>query len=240
MILSHRNIVSNSKQISDVLNTRMDDVIMSSLPPSNPFGFTVTTIMPLIEGIPMVCHPFPVDTLGIAKGIARARATILFATPGVLAQYSSNTEVQALMLDSLRVVVTGGEHLPEDVRRDFELNFSKRIYEGYGTTETSPVATVNIPDAMDTTDWKVQQGSVPGSVGMPLPGTSIKIVAPQTLEELPLGETGLILISGSQVMPGYLGDAQETARVISERDGTRWFRSDDTGYLTEEGFLVIS
>ena len=240
VILSHRNIVSNSKQISDVLNTRMDDVIMSSLPPSNPFGFTVTTIMPLIEGIPMVCHPFPVDTLGIAKGIARARATILFATPGVLAQYSSNTEVQALMLDSLRVVVTGGEHLPEDVRREFELKFSKRIYEGYGTTETSPVATVNIPDAMDTTDWKVQQGSVPGSVGMPLPGTSIKIVAPQTLEELPLGETGLILISGSQVMPGYLGDAQETARVISERDGTRWFRSDDTGYLTEEGFLVIS
>jgi len=240
VVLSHRNIVSNSKQISDVLNTRMDDVIMSSLPPSNPFGFTVTTIMPLIEGIPMVCHPLPVDTLGIARGIARARATILFATPGVLAQYIGNAEVQPLMLDSLRVVVTGGERLPEDVRRAFELKFGKRIYEGYGTTETSPVATVNIPDAMDTTDWKVQQGNVPGSVGMPLPGTSIKIVAPQTLEELPLGEAGLILISGSQVMPGYLGDAQATARVISERDGGRWFRSDDTGYLTEEGFLVIT
>jgi len=240
VVLSHRNIMSNCKQISDVLNTRVDDVIMSSLPPSNPFGFTVTSIMPLIEGIPMACHPDPVDTLGIARGVARARATILFATPGVLAQYTGNPEVQPLMLDSLRVVVTGGERLPEDVRRNFELKFGKRIYEGYGTTETAPVATVNIPDAMDTTDWKVQQGNVPGSVGMPVPGTSIKIVSAQTLEELPLGEDGLVLISGSQVMPGYLDDEQETARVISERDGTRWFRSDDTGHLTEEGFLVIS
>jgi acyl-[acyl-carrier-protein]-phospholipid O-acyltransferase/long-chain-fatty-acid--[acyl-carrier-protein] ligase len=239
VVLSHRNIMVNCKQISDVLNTRVNDVIMSSLPPSNPFGFTVTTIMPLVEGIPMACHADPTDTLGIAKGMARARATILFATPTVLAMYSDNDAVQALMLDSLRVVVSGGEKLSDQVRHDFELKFGKRIYEGYGTTESSPVATVNIPDAMDTTDWKVQEGNVPGSVGMPLPGTSIKIVDPQTLQEKGLGEGGAVLISGSQIMRGYLDDDKATADAISDIDGVRWLHTRDRGHLTAEGFLVL-
>ncbi|MEH6634153.1 MAG: acyl-[ACP]--phospholipid O-acyltransferase [Halioglobus sp.] len=239
VVLSHRNIMSNAKQISDVLNTRVDDVIMCSLPPCHPFGFTVTTMMPLVEGIPMACHPDPLDSLGIAKALARSNATILFATPGVLQLYASNTQVQPLMLEPLRVVVTGAERLSEQVRRDFELKFGKRIYEGYGATETAPVATVNIPDAMDTSDWKVQQGNIPGTVGMPLPGTSVRVVDPQTLEQLPLGEDGLILISGSQVMLGYLDDPQGTASAISEVDGTRWFHSADRGHLTQEGFLVI-
>lgn len=239
VVLSHRNIMSNCKQISDVLNTRVDDVIMSSLPPCHSFGFTVTTVMPLVEGIPMACHPLPADVLGIAKAVAVSKATILFGTSSVLGLYVANQEVQPLMLGSLRVVVSGAERLSDPVRHDFELKFGKRIYEGYGATETTPVATVNIPDAMDTTDWKVQQGNIPGSVGMPLPGTSIRVVDPQTLEQRPLGEDGLILISGSQVMLGYLNDEEKTAEVISEIDGTRWFHSGDLGHLTEEGFLII-
>ena len=74
VVLSHRNIMSNCKQISDVLNTRVDDVIMSSLPPCHSFGFTVTTVMPLVEGIPMACHPLPADVLGIAKAVAVSKA----------------------------------------------------------------------------------------------------------------------------------------------------------------------
>ena len=168
-----------------------------------------------------------------------SKATILFGTSSVLGLYVANQAVQPLMLGSLRVVVSGAERLSAKVRHDFELKFGKRIYEGYGATETTPVATVNIPDAMDTTDWKVQQGNIPGSVGMPLPGTSIRVVDPQTLEQRPLGEDGLILISGSQVMLGYLNDEEKTAEVISEIDGTRWFHSGDLGHLTEEGFLII-
>jgi acyl-[acyl-carrier-protein]-phospholipid O-acyltransferase/long-chain-fatty-acid--[acyl-carrier-protein] ligase len=240
VVLSHRNIMSNCKQISDVLNTRVDDVIMSSLPPCHSFGFTVTTMMPLVEGIPMACHPQPTDVLGIAKAISISKATILFGTSSVLGLYVSNSAVQPLMLASLRVVVSGAERLSDKVRHDFELKFGKRIYEGYGATETTPVATVNIPDAMDTTDWKVQQGNIPGSVGMPLPGTSIRIVDPQTMEQRPLGEKGLVLISGSQVMLGYLNDEEKTGRVISEIEGTRWFHSGDLGHLTEEGFLIIN
>ena len=78
-----------------------------------------------------------------------------------------------------------------------------------------------------------------GTVGMPLPGTSFKIVDPDTLQELPIGDDGLILISGNQVMLGYLNDPEKTDQVIVELDGMRWYKSGDKGHLTPEGFLVI-
>ena len=239
VVLSHRNIMSNARQISDVLNTRVNDVMMSCLPPFHSFGLTVTTLLPLIEGIPMVCHPDPTDSLGVARAVARYQATLLFGTSTFLSFYTRNRKVHPLMLESLRLVVSGAEKLSESVREDFERKFQKPIFEGYGATETTPVASVNIPDAIDTIDWKVQEGSLRGSVGMPLPGTSFRIVDPDTFEELPLGQDGLVLISGNQVMLGYLNDPQRTARVIREEDGLRWYNTGDKGHLSESGFLVI-
>ncbi|MCR9107147.1 MAG: acyl-[ACP]--phospholipid O-acyltransferase [Gammaproteobacteria bacterium] len=239
IVLSHRNIMCNSKQISDVLNTQVNDVMMSCLPPFHSFGLTVTTLLPLIEGIPMICHPDPTDSLGVARAVARYQATLLLGTSTFLSFYARNKKVHPLMLDSLRVVVSGAEKLSDRVRDEFEHKFRKTIYEGYGATETTPVASVNIPDAMDTTDWKIQEGNVKGTVGMPLPGTSFRIVDPETFAELPLGEDGLILISGQQVMLGYLNDEERTAEVIRELDGLRWYVSGDKGHLTPSGFLVI-
>ncbi|MCZ6829927.1 MAG: acyl-[ACP]--phospholipid O-acyltransferase [Gammaproteobacteria bacterium] len=239
IVLSHRNIFSNCKQISDVLNTRTDDIIMACLPPFHSFGMTVTLIMPMVEGIPMVCHPDPTDSLGVAKAIAKHKATILLGTATFLGLYARNPKVHPLMLESLRVVVAGAEKLPEAVRHDFQMKFNKTIYEGYGATETTPVASVNIPDAMDPGDWKVQTGNVAGSVGMPLPGTSFKVVDPDTLVELPLGEDGLVLISGNQVMLGYLNDEEKTRDVMLELDAMRWYKTGDKGHLTDAGFLVI-
>ena len=78
-----------------------------------------------------------------------------------------------------------------------------------------------------------------GSVGMPLPGTIIKIVDPNTLEELPVGEDGLILIGGGQVMKGYLNDLEKTAEVIAELDGVRYYKTGDKGHIDENGFVTI-
>ena len=125
------------------------------------------------------------------------------------------------------------------MRAEFEGKFGKTVYEGYGATETTPVASVNIPDAMDTTDWKIQVGNKPGSVGMPLPGTSFRVVDPDTMDELALGTDGLIIISGNQIMLGYLNDEERTAEAIVQIDGMRWYKTGDKGHLTDDGFLVL-
>jgi acyl-[acyl-carrier-protein]-phospholipid O-acyltransferase/long-chain-fatty-acid--[acyl-carrier-protein] ligase len=78
-----------------------------------------------------------------------------------------------------------------------------------------------------------------GTVGMPLPGTSFKIVDPDSFEELPSGEAGMILIGGLQVMQGYLNNPEKTAEVIKDIDGTRWYVTGDKGWIDDDGFLTI-
>ena len=237
--LSHQNLAANSRQVADMLNTRENDIVMSTLPTFHAFGLLATTFMPLSEGIPIVCHPDPTDVLTIAKGVAKHQATLLFGTSTFLRLYTMNKKIHPLMLKSLRMVIAGAERLNPDIREAFSLKFNKQILEGYGTTETSPVASVNIPDELDTNYWKLQQGNKYGTVGMPLPGTSFRIVDPNTLEELPTGEDGLILIGGPQVMKGYLKDPVKTSEVIEEIDGMRWYRSGDKGHLDNDSFLII-
>lgn len=239
VVLSHRNILANVRQIADVLNMEERDVVMGSLPLFHAFGLTVTTFMPMLEGLPLVCHADPTDALGVAKAVAEYRATVLCGTATLLRLYSRHPRVHPLMMRSLRVVVAGAEKLGEDVRESFKLKFNKDIYEGYGATETTPVASVNLPDQLDTRHWQVQIGGKAGTVGMPLPGSSCKIVDPETLEELPTGSDGLILIGGCQVMRGYLNDPERTAAAIVEIDGVRWYKTGDKGHLDADGFLTV-
>jgi acyl-[acyl-carrier-protein]-phospholipid O-acyltransferase/long-chain-fatty-acid--[acyl-carrier-protein] ligase len=143
------------------------------------------------------------------------------------------------MLDSLRLVLAGAEKLQDDVRKEFKLKFNKDILEGYGATETAPVASVNMPDKISPDDWKVQRGWKIGSVGLPIPGTSFRIVDPDTFAPLGTGEAGMILISGAQVMPRYLKNEAQTAKVLRVIDGKRWYVTGDKGYLDADGFLFI-
>ncbi len=239
VVLSHRNIMGNIRQVSDVLDTQADDVVMASLPLFHAFGLTVTGLMPLVEGMPAVCHPDPTDALNIAKAIGKYQATVFCGTSTFLRLFTRNRRIHPLMLASLRIVVAGAERLNPEVRDSFKLKFNRDIYEGYGTTETTPVASVNIPDRIDPRDWKVQEGSRSGTVGLPLPGCSFRIVDPETMATLPQGEDGLILIGGTQVMLGYLDDPQKTAEVITELDGKRWYKTGDKGHLDADGFLTI-
>jgi Acyl-CoA synthetases (AMP-forming)/AMP-acid ligases II len=239
VMLSHENIVANVKQVAEVLNMEERDAIIANLPLFHAFGLTITQFLPLLEGCPMICHADPTDALGCAKAIARYRATIMCGTSTFLRLYCRNHKVQPLMLESLRVVVAGAEKLSEDVRTAFQLKFNKPLFEGYGATETTPVASVNLPDKMETQTFQVQRGNKSGSVGMPLPGTSCMIVDPETFAELPTGEAGMILIGGAQVMQGYLKNPEKTASVIRELYGTRWYITGDKGYIDEDGYLFI-
>jgi len=213
--------------------------VMASLPLFHAFGLTVTQFMPLIEGLPLVCHADPTDALNTAKAIAKYNVTMLCGTSTFFRLYTKNSKIHPLMLNSLRLVVAGAEKLNPDVRDAFKLKFNKDILEGYGATETTPVAGVNLPDALDYSDWKVQTGNKIGTIGMPLPGSNFKIVDPDSFEELATGEAGMILIGGAQVMKGYLNNPVKTAEVIKEIDGQRWYVTGDKGHLDTDGFLTI-
>ena len=237
--LSHTNLMSNIKQISEVLDPQKDEVLMASLPPFHALGLTVTLFMPVIEGIKLICQPDPTNARATAKLISEHKATMLFGSSTFLRLYVQDANVHPLMLSSLRVVVAGAEKLRETVANGFRLKFGKEILEGYGATETSPVASVNIPDQLAANQIKVQIGKRTGSVGMPLPGTSYKVVDPDTWEELGTNESGMVLITGPQVMKGYLNATEKTQDVIKELDGLRWYVTGDKGRLDEDGFLWI-
>ncbi len=237
--LSHHNIIANLKQVAEVLNAEGGDRVLASLPLFHAFGLTVTQFLPLIEGLPVICHADPTDSLGVAKAVAKYKATIMCATSTFLRLYTRDSKAKPLMMDSLRLVVSGAERLNPDVRDAFKLKFGKDIYEGYGATETAPVASVNLPDNLDPSNWRQLQGHKPGTVGLPLPGTSFKVVDPHSLDELETGSDGLVLIAGPQVMQGYLDNAEKTAAAIHQVEGIRWYATGDKGHLDEDGYLTI-
>lgn len=143
------------------------------------------------------------------------------------------------MFSSVRLAMSGAEKLNEETRIAFKEKFGLDIYEGYGTTETTPVACVNALDVLNTEDFTIQIGSKPGTVGLPLPGSALRIVNPETLEDLPSGEAGLILIGGTQIMQGYLNDEAKTREVIVEDNDIRWYKTGDKGRIDKDGFLII-
>ncbi len=237
--LSHANIMVNIKQVISVLNPADDEVVLNSLPIFHAFGLTVTTFMPLMEGMPMVCQPDPTDAKTIGSLVARYQVTILIGTSTFFRIYTRSRKLHPLMFQSLRFVVAGAERLNPDVRNAFKEKFGKDMQEGYGATETAPVAFCNIPDILLSYSGIVQVGNKIGTVGLPIPGTTVKIVEPDSLEELAIGEAGLILIGGPQIMLGYLNDLEKTAAAIVEKDGIRWYKTGDKGKIDADGYLTI-
>ncbi|RXJ91116.1 acyl-[ACP]--phospholipid O-acyltransferase [Arcobacter sp. CECT 8983] len=235
--LSHKNVVGNCQQIAAIINVNEDDIFVGSLPFFHAFGTVVTLFMPIIEGIGCVAHPDPTDGFAIGKLVEKYKATIMLGTSTFFRLYTKNPKVQKKMFESLRLVVAGAEKLSQKVREDFKVKFDKEILEGYGVTETTPVACCNLPN-VKTFDG-VQIGNKIGSVGMPIPGTKIKIVNPKTNNELPVGEEGMILICGVQVMKGYLKDEKKTKEALITLNKETYYITGDKGRVDEDGFLTI-
>lgn len=237
--LSHKNFNANVQQTLQVLNPQQDDVVLGNLPLFHAFGLTVTQFLPLLSGIPVVYNADPTDAIGTAKLVARYQATLMFGTSTFFRLYVMNRKVHPLMLQSLRLVISGAEKLNAQVQQAFLEKFHKHIHEGYGATEATPVVSVNLPDQIGLEDFKVHLGSRSGSVGMPLPGTSIRVVDPENLAPLPTGEAGMILIGGVQIMQGYLKDEERTNQAIINKNNERWYITGDKGRIDEHGFLYI-
>lgn len=236
--LSSDNIVGNSQQIAAILNVNDNDTLVASLPIFHAFGITVTTFLPLLEGIKCVAHPDPTDGLGIGQLVHKYKATIMTGTSTFYRLYTKNPKVHPLMFETLRYTVAGAEKLRDDVRVEFKKKFGKEILEGYGVTETTPVASCNLPNVL-APDYSLQVGTQVGSVGMPIPGTKVKIIDPNTHKELKTGEEGMIVIAGIQVMKGYLKDKEKTSQVLIKIKGQTFYITGDKGRVDEHGFLTI-
>ncbi len=134
----------------------------------------------------------------------------------------------------MQLVMVGAEKLPERLAQAFEDRFGIRPLEGYGCTECSPVVAVNRRD-FRAPGFR-QTGAKRGKIGHPLPGVSVRIADPETLAALPLGQAGVLLVAGPNVMQGYLGRPEKTAEVV--REG--WYVTGDVATLDEDGFIEIT
>jgi acyl-[acyl-carrier-protein]-phospholipid O-acyltransferase/long-chain-fatty-acid--[acyl-carrier-protein] ligase len=172
------------------------------------------------------------DAGPIGELIHQHRITILIATPTFLQLYVRRCTPE--QFGSLRIVLTGAEKLPDRLLVAFEERFGIRPIEGYGVTECAPVIAVNCPDFRAAGFF--QPASRRGTVGQPLPGVSVRIVDPDTYTLLPVGVPGMLLVKGPNVMDGYLGREDLTAKVM--REG--WYITGDIATLDEDGFITIT
>jgi acyl-[acyl-carrier-protein]-phospholipid O-acyltransferase/long-chain-fatty-acid--[acyl-carrier-protein] ligase len=231
-MLTHDNIVSNVAQLDQCFGFERKDRILGILPFFHSFGFTGTLALALTRGLGVVFHPNPFDARTIGGLVSDHAVTFLLATPTFLQGYIRRCDPQ--QFGSLRVVLVGAEKLHERTAQAFEDKFGIRPLEAYGCTECSPAVTVN------TRDFRAagfrQVGGKRGKIGHPLPGVSIRIVDPANFEPVPLGQSGLMLVRGPNVMKGYLGRPVETAKAIHNG----WYVTGDIATVDEDGFVEIT
>ncbi len=232
VMLSQHNIGSNIDAVDQMLNLERTDVLMGVLPFFHSFGYTATMWLPACFAPKAVYHFNPLDAKIIGKLCEKHKTTILMATPTFLKTYLKRIDKEQFA--DLDLVVVGAEKMPLDLAEEFFNKFGVRPSEGYGTTELSPVAAVNIPDHR-TADHH-QKGTKLGTVGRPLPGVAAKVINPESGVDLGIGKEGLLLIKGPNVMQGYLGHPEKTAEMI--QDG--WYNTGDYGRIDEEGFVEIT
>src|SRR5437667_5705772 len=234
VVVSHRNVVGNVSQFRQLLDAKKNDAILASLPFFHTFGSTVTLWYPLIEGVRIVTYPNPLDASKCAALIDRYELTFLLLTPTFLRLYLRKAEPKQLR--SLRLIITGAEKLPLELATHFEERFRKKVFEGYGLTETAPVVSVNLPDPEPKKPGEhVQPSSRLGSVGRLAPGIAAEIREPETGRKLSLYDSGMLWLRGVNIFEGYLHDPKRSAEVL--RDG--WFKTGDVGRFDEDGFLYI-
>ena len=232
VVLTHYNVAANVEQLNQVFLLHSDDRIMGILPFFHSFGFTGTLCLPAATGIGVVFHPNPLDSRVIGALVNKYAVTMLLATPTFLNAYTRRCEPE--QFGSLRFVMAGAEKLPERISQAFEDRFGLRPLEGYGCTECSPAVTVNTIDFRAASFRQV--GAKRGSIGHPLPGMTVKIIDPETLEPLPVNQPGLLLVRGPNVMQGYLNQPEKTDAVL--QDG--WYNTGDIAMLDEDGFLRVT
>lgn len=222
--LTHANLAGNCRTTAETLTeSTPDDVIMGCLPLFHVFGLTCGLNTAVLSGSLLTLVP-RFDGATALSVIERDRVTIFEGVPTMFAGMLHSEGAAGRDVSSLRSCVSGGSAMPVEVMRSFEETFGCIVLEGYGLSETSPVASFNHPHAERK----------PGSIGTPIAGVEMRLVDDDGTD-VAAGEVGEIAIRGENVMRGYWQRPEETAKSIP--DG--WFRTGDLARKDEDGYFFI-
>ena len=222
--LTHAGLVRNAELTArTLLKNQTDDVTMGCLPLFHVFGLTCGLNATVAAAGTLTLLP-RFDAAKALEIIQRDAVTIFEGVPTMYAAMLHHPGADPAKAATLRVCVSGGASLPVEILRGFEDKFGCVILEGYGLSETSPVASFNHPD-------RVRK---PGSIGTPIEGVQMRLIDDEG-NTVPDGETGEIAIRGHNVMKGYWGKPEATAEAIT--DG--WFRTGDMARVDEDGYYYI-
>jgi acyl-[acyl-carrier-protein]-phospholipid O-acyltransferase/long-chain-fatty-acid--[acyl-carrier-protein] ligase len=218
--LSQRNILSNIDSFSQMMDIYGMDNLLAVLPYFHVFGLTINLWTPMCLGMTTITYANPIEFKTIAKIIREYKPELLVGTPLFLEGYVKQSKAGDFA--SIKLAVSGADKCPEHLRILYREKHDIEIFEGYGTTETSPVISANPRDR-----------NKPGSIGTPIPGTEIRIQNLDRGADCAVGETGKILVKGDGVMQGYLNDIEESSLRLK----SGWYDTGDLGYLDEDGYL---
>ncbi|MCD0458750.1 AMP-binding protein [Roseiconus lacunae] len=232
VMLTQGNISHNVDAIDKAIRLTEDDVVLGILPFFHSFGYSVTLWGAQVLGPCGVYHFNPLDAKQVGKLSQKYGATVILGTPTFVRGYIRRIAPEQFA--KLDICVVGAEKMPAELFDAFEEKFGVRPVEGYGTTELSPLVSVNVPPSRSPSVH--QPDRIEGSVGRPLPGVCAKVVSQETGEELATDEDGMLLIAGPNVMSGYANKPELTAEVI--RDG--FYVTGDVAHIDGQGFIHIT
>ena len=221
--LTHGSLLRNAEVVqSDLVQLEPDDVVFGGLPLFHSFGQTCTLNVAMAAGATLALLPrFDAQTAVAVLGTTKA--TVFAGVPTMYSAFLALPEPPDL--PDLRLCISGGAALPVEVLHRFEERFGCQVLEGYGLSETSPVASFN----------RLGRDRKPGSIGKPVTGVELQVVDDDG-RPLGIGDVGEIAIRGHNVMKGYWRKPDETAAVLGA-DG--WFRTGDVGKADEDGYYFI-
>lgn len=223
--LTHASLLSNARQMTAWFPTLRtgEDTLLAVLPFFHVYGVTLVMNAGLLLAARTVLIPRPV-TADILEAIKRYRPTVFPGVPTLYVALIHDERHKHYDLSSIDICVSGGAPLPLEVKREFERITGGHLYEGYGLSEASPCTHAQPHDGRTR----------PGSMGLPLADTEVRIVD-EAWDPVPVGSEGELTVRGPQVMKGYWGRPEETADVL--RDG--WLRTGDIARMDEDGWFYI-
>jgi len=218
--LTQGNILSNIDAFSEMMDIYHFNRLLAILPYFHVFGLTINLWTPMCLGMTSITYANPLEFKTVARIIRETQPELLIGTPVFLEGYVKQSSPGDFA--SIKLAVSGADKCPDHLRTLFLEKHGIEIIEGYGATETSPVISAN-----------PRHANRPGSIGIPIPGTEIRIEHLDAGTPCGIGETGKILVKGRGVMRGYLNDVEESSLRI--KGG--WYDTGDLGYLDEDGYL---